>query len=106
MSSIPINNRSVVVIATENYLEELAITVLNVAKYLPDDIDLVILVDFESPFLDKIKLLHKNIKFKKINKERYKELSFENPWRKWQYNCGYRFEIFTMSEYEKICYID
>jgi lipopolysaccharide biosynthesis glycosyltransferase len=106
MSSTQINSKSVVVIATENYLQELAITVFNVTKYLPDDIDLIVLVDFDSPFLDKIKTLHKNIKIRKINKDRYKHLSFENLWRKWQYNCGYRFEIFTLSEYEKICYMD
>lgn len=106
MSSTQINSCCVVVIATENYLEELAITVINILKYLTDDTDLIIFLDFEHPVLSKLQRLHKNIKYKKINKEQYNKLSFENPWRKWQYNCGYRFEIFTLTEYERICYID
>jgi lipopolysaccharide biosynthesis glycosyltransferase len=106
MSSTQINKECIVVIATENYLKELAITVYNVVKYLPNNIDLVIFKDFDSPVLSKLQKLHKNIKYKEINKAIYKNLSFENPWRKWQYNCGYRFEIFSLSEYEKICYID
>lgn len=106
MSLIPINKQCIVVIATNNYFNELAITVFNICKYLPDNIDLIILTDFNSDKLQSLKSLHKNIKFKEINTERYKNLSFENPWRKWQYNCGYRFEIFGLFEYEKICYID
>jgi len=106
MSLTQINDKCVAVIATENYLKELAITVFNVCKFLPKDIDLIILLDFENSTLDKLSKLHSNIKFKKINKDRYKHLSFENPWRKWKYNCGYRFEIFDLHEYNKICYID
>lgn len=106
MSLTQINDKCIVVIATENYLEELVITVFNVCKYLPDNIDFIILLDFDNSVLNKLSKLHKNIKFKKINKERYLHLSFENPWRKWKYNCGYRFEIFDLKEYDKICYID
>jgi len=55
---------------------------------------------------NKIKSMDSNIVFKKIPQEDYKNCKFASFPRNWDYNCAYRFEIFTLCEYDKIVYID
>ena len=50
--------------------------------------------------------LYKNVIYKKIDQESYKNHKFKEIYRKWPYNCNYRFDIFTLNEYDKILYFD
>lgn len=55
----------------------------------------------------KIKKLYDNVFFKKIKTKDYKNCTYDNEIRKWDtFNPNYRFDIFTLSEYEKIIYFD
>jgi lipopolysaccharide biosynthesis glycosyltransferase len=53
-----------------------------------------------------IKGFYKNIIFKSVNTELYKNHSFDETFRIWTYNCNYRFDIFTLAEYDKIIFFD
>jgi len=54
----------------------------------------------------KLKALYPYIIFKKIIIEDYPKLDFDNTHRTWNYNCGYRFDIFTLTQFDKILYFD
>lgn len=54
----------------------------------------------------KIKKIYNNVQFKSVNIERYNKCKFDESWRKWNYNCNYRFDIFTLNQYDKIIYFD
>ena len=53
-----------------------------------------------------IKSLYKNVKFKMVDVDLYKNHKYDETFRKWSYNCNYRFDIFTLSEYDKIVFFD
>jgi lipopolysaccharide biosynthesis glycosyltransferase len=50
--------------------------------------------------------INDKIIFKEIPEKDYINCKFGELPRVWDYNCAYRFEIFTLSEYNKILYID
>jgi lipopolysaccharide biosynthesis glycosyltransferase len=54
----------------------------------------------------KIKQFYPNTTFKEINSELYKNFKYDDTFRKWEYNCNYRFDIFTLKEYDKIVFFD
>lgn len=53
-----------------------------------------------------IRKCFKRIIFKSVKKNNYPELEFDSKYRKWEYNCLYRFEIFTLKGYDQIIYFD
>lgn len=54
-----------------------------------------------------IQKLYNNVYFKKINKESYRNDVFDKSVRDWKdFKPTYRFDIFTLKEYEKILYFD
>ena len=71
--------------------------------------DLVIFYKDED-ILSNFDIIEKKIKYKflfhKINEDFYKELVFDGGVRKWTFNPAYRYEIFTLEQYDKILYLD
>lgn len=55
---------------------------------------------------EQLKKMYSNIIFKKVDNEDYLLCNFSTFPRAWGYNCAYRFEIFTLKNYERIIYID
>jgi lipopolysaccharide biosynthesis glycosyltransferase len=53
-----------------------------------------------------INKLYNKFIFKTIDIDLYKKHCFDDKFRKWTYNCNYRFDIFTLEEYDKIIYFD
>jgi lipopolysaccharide biosynthesis glycosyltransferase len=53
-----------------------------------------------------IKGMYKNIQFRNVDKHFYENHQYDETWRKWTYNCNYRFDIFTYSEYDRIVFFD
>lgn len=53
-----------------------------------------------------IKKLYDKVIFKKVKTELYQNHKFDENFRKWTYNCNYRFDVFTLCEYEKILFFD
>ena len=55
----------------------------------------------------KIKKLYDNVIFKTVDTESYKNINFSSKIRNWnEFNPAYRFDIFTLKEYQKIIYFD
>lgn len=50
--------------------------------------------------------LYDKIIFKKVETELYDDYDFDETHRKWTYNCNYRFDIFTLDEYDRIVFFD
>jgi lipopolysaccharide biosynthesis glycosyltransferase len=53
-----------------------------------------------------IRTLYSNVSFKMVNVDLYKNHEHDDTWRKWNYNCNYRFDIFTLKEYERVVFFD
>jgi lipopolysaccharide biosynthesis glycosyltransferase len=54
---------------------------------------------------EKIKSFYPNVIFKKVEEHHYVNHNFDTQYRVWNYNCNYRFDIFTL-EYDKVVYFD
>jgi lipopolysaccharide biosynthesis glycosyltransferase len=55
---------------------------------------------------DLISLLYKNVIYKFVDVESYADQTYDETWRKWTYNCNYRFDIFLLNEYDKLVFFD
>jgi lipopolysaccharide biosynthesis glycosyltransferase len=55
---------------------------------------------------EKIRLLYPRTIFKHIHAADYPGVTYDTEHRTWTYNCGYRFDIFLLREYEKIIFFD
>jgi lipopolysaccharide biosynthesis glycosyltransferase len=53
-----------------------------------------------------IKSLYSNVYFRIIDKETYKKHKFDDTFREWTYNPNYRFDIFTLTEYDRVIFFD
>jgi lipopolysaccharide biosynthesis glycosyltransferase len=53
-----------------------------------------------------IKSLYDRVIFKKVNCALYENQEYDDTWRKWTYNCNYRFDIFTLTEYDRVVFFD
>lgn len=84
------------------------VTIYSLQKYAKKKYDLIIFYwdKLSDENILKLKLINKNIIFKRVNVDDYKMCRFSNLPRVWGYNCSYRFDIFTLCEYQKIIYID
>lgn len=50
--------------------------------------------------------LYDKIIFKPVEKELYERHVYDETYRKWTYNCNYRFDIFTLTEYDRVVFFD
>ncbi len=55
---------------------------------------------------DLITAFYPNVYFKKIKQEDYGIQTHDTTWRNWTYNCNYRFDIFTLTEYQQVIFFD
>lgn len=53
-----------------------------------------------------IKLLYNNVSFRMVDKDFYKKHQFDDTFREWTYNPNYRFDIFTLKEYDRVIFFD
>lgn len=93
----------------DNYVQGFLITFRSLLKTSkPFDHDLVIFEwgNLSDTNKEKIKLLYDKVIFRKVNTDLYKNQDHDDTWRKWTYNCNYRFDIFTLEEYDKVLFFD
>lgn len=53
-----------------------------------------------------IKSLYSNTIFRMVDKPSYATHEYDDTWRVWTYNCNYRFDIFTYTEYDRVIFFD
>jgi lipopolysaccharide biosynthesis glycosyltransferase len=53
-----------------------------------------------------IKQLYDNVVFKRVDTKIYENHKFDETHRKWTYNCNYRFDAFTLTEYNRVVFFD
>lgn len=101
--------RAFVTTLDDRYVSGFLITLNSLLKSSKNfDYDLIIfewgeLSDDNKKIISK---LYQKIIYKNIKQESYIEHKFDSTFREWTYNCNYRFDIFTLKEYEKIIYFD
>jgi lipopolysaccharide biosynthesis glycosyltransferase len=92
----------------DSYFEGFLYTFGSILKNTPNfNYDLVILEWDELSLTNKdiIKKIYSNVYFKKVDIESYKNHKFSKKHRTWNYNCNYRFDIFTLN-YDFVVYFD
>jgi lipopolysaccharide biosynthesis glycosyltransferase len=98
-----------VTVLDDNYIKGFFTTVISLLECSPNfDYDIVILDwgGLNDENKKKIKQFYNKVIFKKIEKEIYDKCKYDSTYRTWHYNCNYRFDIFLMSEYDKIIFFD
>jgi lipopolysaccharide biosynthesis glycosyltransferase len=55
---------------------------------------------------DIIYKLYPKVIFRMVDIESYKNHEYDETWRIWTYNCNYRFDIFTFTEYDRVVFFD
>jgi lipopolysaccharide biosynthesis glycosyltransferase len=53
-----------------------------------------------------IQQLYQNVFFKKVQAHLYHNHKYDSTHRIWTYNCNYRFDIFTLTEYDRVVFFD
>jgi lipopolysaccharide biosynthesis glycosyltransferase len=92
----------------DSYIVGFLITFSSILNSNPNfDYDLIILEWGKISNTNKeiIKKLYNKIIFKPVDVDLYKNHKFDDVFRKWSYNCNYRFDIFTL-DYDKVLYFD
>lgn len=93
----------------DKYITGFLITLNSLLNSSPNfNYDIVILEwgELTQKSKDLISLVYKNVIYKSIDVESYAEHTYDNTWREWTYNCNYRFDIFLLSQYDKLVFFD
>jgi len=53
-----------------------------------------------------IRSLYENVTFKMVEGDLYKDHEYDETFRVWTYNCNYRFDCFTLEEYDRVVFFD
>jgi lipopolysaccharide biosynthesis glycosyltransferase len=96
-------------ILNDRYLSGFLITFNSILRTCPDfNHDLIIFEwgDLSEDSKKIIKNFYKNVTFKFVEVNLYEKHDFDETFRKWTYNCNYRFDIFTLIEYDKVVFFD
>jgi len=101
-------SNAIVMLIDDNSFLGACVTIQGIKEYAKQNYDLVVYTWNNLSKNNKNNLLKINDKiiFKEIPEKDYINCKFGVLPRVWDYNCAYRFEIFTLSEYNKILYID
>lgn len=101
--------KALVTLLDDKYLPGGLITINSLVNSSPG-LDCEIIIFEWGTLSDKSKnLLRKiypNTIFKSVNIELYNNCKYDERYRVWTYNCNYRFDIFTLKEYDKIIFFD
>jgi len=93
----------------DKYLAGFLLTLNSILENSPNfNYDIVILEwgDLSDNSKEVIKKLYKNVIFKMVDVDLYKNYDYDETFRKWTYNCNYRFDIFTLTEYDRVVFFD
>lgn len=94
---------------SDSFLQGFLVSLSSLLETTPEiNSDIIVLEwgDLSSDSKTIIKRLCKSVIFKQINTDNYPKIDFDSNYRKWEYNCLYRFEIFTLKEYDQLVYFD
>jgi len=92
----------------DDYFQGFLYTFSSILKNTPDfNYDLIILEwgTLCNENKEIIKKLYSKVYFKSVQTEKYKNYKFDSKFRKWNYNCNYRFDVFLL-DYDMIIYFD
>ena len=93
----------------DKYLSGFLITFNSILISSPKfDYDLVIFEwgELSDESKNVIKKLYNKVSFKMVDVDFYKTHQFDDTFRKWTYNPNYRFDIFTLNEYDRVVFFD
>lgn len=93
----------------DKYISGFLITLNSLLKTSPSfNYDIIVLEwgELSDESKDLISKLYKNVKYKRVEAEKYQTHTYDNTWRTWTYNCNYRFDIFLLEEYDRIVFFD
>jgi lipopolysaccharide biosynthesis glycosyltransferase len=98
-----------VTVLNDSYLTGYLVTVNSMIRNTPNfDYDIIIYDwgELSEKSKEIIKKFYSRVIFKDVDKKLYENHEFDEYYRKWTYNCNYRFDIFTLVEYDKIIFFD
>jgi lipopolysaccharide biosynthesis glycosyltransferase len=55
---------------------------------------------------DSINTLYSKIFYHTVNEQSYSQSIFDKQHREWTYNCNFRFDVFTLAQYEQVVFFD
>jgi lipopolysaccharide biosynthesis glycosyltransferase len=93
----------------DKYLSGFLITFNSILMSSPNfNYDLIIFEwgELSDESKDIIKKLYSKVSFKMVDIDFYKTHQFDNTFREWTYNPNYRFDIFNLTEYDRIVFFD
>jgi lipopolysaccharide biosynthesis glycosyltransferase len=93
----------------DKYLKGYLITMNSLLEATPDfsyDVMIFEWGDLSENSKEIIKKLYKNVIFKKVDVKLYEKHEFDDFYRKWTYNCNYRFDVFALKEYDTVVFFD
>ena len=96
-------------ILNDKYLSGFLITfnsILRSSKNFNHDLVIFEWGDLSNESKSIIKNLYNNVIFKSVETNLYENHKYDETFRKWTYNCNYRFDIFTLNEYDKVIFFD
>jgi lipopolysaccharide biosynthesis glycosyltransferase len=104
-----VSDNAIVYILESSYIKDFQVSLYSLIKYNKISSDIIIFYDTEStknklePFTSKL-----NVRaiYKKIDTEVYSDCNFHSINRRWEFNPAYRFEIFTLNDYNSVLYLD
>jgi lipopolysaccharide biosynthesis glycosyltransferase len=101
-------SNAIVMLVDDNSFLGACVTIYSIKEYAKLNYDLIVYTWNKLSQDNRKNLLKINDKiiFKNIPQSDYNNCKFGKLPRVWDYNCAFRFEIFTLSEYKKILYID
>lgn len=93
----------------DKYLKGYLVTMNSLLESTPDfNYDVIIFEwgDLSENSKKIIKKLYKNVIFKKVDVKLYEKHEFDEFYRKWTYNCNYRFDVFALKGYNTVVFFD
>lgn len=108
-SEASVHNNAICYIVGANYINALKVSLYSLHKFNNIEIDIVFFYDNVNVKKELLKLQNKfkfRFIFKKINTKLYNNFIFDGANRQWEFNPAYRFEVFKLSNYEKVLYVD
>lgn len=104
------SDRAIVYTLENSYLNAFMVSVYSLLKYNNSINSDIVVIYNDDCILEKLKIIehkiNKKIIKKKITENKYIESRFKSINREWKFNPAYRFELFNLTEYESILYID
>lgn len=81
-------------------------SLLKTTKSFNYDIIVIEWGDLSQQNKDLIKTFYPKILFHTIDKQTYIHSTFDRQHREWTYNCNYRFDVFTLTQYKQVIFFD